>query len=73
MILFADDSTAIFTDEDRDKFEININNSLERVIHWLNVNNLKINLEKTCYISFVNINKKPKTLNNKYKDETVKK
>lgn len=73
MILFADDSTAIFTDEDQDtdNYEININKSVESIINWLNNNNLKINLQKTCYISFANINKKTKTLNIQYKGETI--
>lgn len=52
MILFADDSTILFKSQNDEIFEKEINDNLNDIITWLNENNLKINLEKTNYISF---------------------
>lgn len=57
MILFADDSTAIFTGQNMDTFENTINSTLHNIINWLTVNNLIINLEKTKLVNFGRNNK----------------
>lgn len=57
MILFADDSTALFT-RSAFNYEDEINTSLSNIINWLNVNKLKINLDKTCYMRFKTKNTK---------------
>lgn len=52
MTLFADDSTVIFTSDNENKLENDINLSLTKIIEWLECNNLNINLSKTKYINF---------------------
>lgn len=58
MILFADDSTAIFSARDLNKFESDINN-LKLIIEWMTQNNLIINLIKTNVVTY------SKEINNK--------
>lgn len=72
MILFADDSTAIFSDSKHNPNETNINKSLEYIIEWLNSNNLKINLDKTNFMTFQNKNDKSKPLTICYKGYDIK-
>lgn len=52
MVLFADDSTAIVKCSNKDKYETDINNTLKRIINWLNKNNLIVNLQKTQIMHF---------------------
>lgn len=52
MILFADDSTAIFTCKNMDTFEADVNETLGVIIDWLTNNNLLINLDKTKLVTF---------------------
>lgn len=54
MILFADDSTVLFTDTCRSRLECTINTTLEIIIKWLECNNLLINLDKTHIMTFSN-------------------
>lgn len=52
MVLFADDSTALFCDSKKDALENDINNSLSNIINWLQSNNLLINLNKSKIMNF---------------------
>jgi hypothetical protein len=52
MILFADDSTIIFTGNDTQTLQNEINKAVDTVITWLNMNNLCINLNKTKIMKF---------------------
>lgn len=51
-IMFADDTTLIIKSDNLDNFNKDINDTLVNVIHWLNNNNLKININKTCIMQF---------------------
>lgn len=55
--LFADDSTVLFKNGKRNKNNIaslcrDINSTLVSIINWLDMNNLKVNLDKTNVINF---------------------
>jgi hypothetical protein len=52
MVLFADDSTVIFSGHNLSTYESDINNTLITIIEWLTNNNLKINLDKTNVMTF---------------------
>lgn len=71
MVLFADDSTAIFTNNKNKNLELEIKDSLSKLIHWLTINNLKINLTKTHYMNFKNKNAKSIPLSIVYNNATV--
>lgn len=55
-ILFADDITIIVASEKVNNcihnHEAEINNTIDKLIQWLDTNNLKINLNKSVYINF---------------------
>lgn len=72
MTLFADDSTVIFTAEKMEShsYEIDINLNLNKIITWLNNNNLNVNLDKTYAMSFKQRINQDK-LNIKYADKTI--
>lgn len=72
MVLFADDSTAIFTDDNTIEHENDINNSLIAIMDWLNINNLKMNLDKTHIMTFKNKNSKFNKLNILYNGKKIK-
>lgn len=67
-ILFADDSTIIFTGHDKLLIENDINNTLQDTINWLTLNNLKINLQKTSIMTFRNRSNKLVDLNIQFND-----
>lgn len=52
MVLFADDSTVVVKCDDPNTYEAEINLTLNKIITWLNNNNLVINLEKTKIMHF---------------------
>jgi hypothetical protein len=54
IILFADDSTVIFTGPDALTLSLEIRQTLQNIINWLNSNNLLINLDKTNIMTFKN-------------------
>lgn len=61
MTLFADDSTITINCNDINSYKNDINESLNSIITWLNINNLKINLNKTHVMHF---NQRPITPSN---------
>lgn len=70
MILFADDSTVIFTGNNTSILTKNINYTLENIINWLKCNNLLINLDKTTLMTFSNRRKHP-PFDIHYNDKTI--
>jgi hypothetical protein len=50
-ILFADDTTLIVRDK-KDSIENLVNTELKKISHWLEINNLKLNIAKTKCIHF---------------------
>lgn len=52
MVLFADDSTALIQCRDKKRYENDINQTLTDIVHWLESNNLLINLAKTNVMHF---------------------
>lgn len=71
MVMFADDSTAIFTDYKNGEHENDINSSIASIIEWLHKNHLKINMDKTNIMMFKNINSKPDILNINYRGKNI--
>lgn len=71
MVLFADDSTVIFTGEDLHYYEEKVNRSLQSLIEWLNRNNLHINLGKTNIMNFKQRIDRITNLNVTYKDQRI--
>lgn len=51
-ILFADDTTVVIKCIDIGKYEDDITFTLNKIIDWLKINNLKINIQKTNLIQF---------------------
>lgn len=70
MVLFADDSTAIIECTNPNNYENEINDSLTKIIEWLNCNNLVINLEKTKIMQFHQRRANP-TINLTYKNYKI--
>lgn len=50
--MFADDSTIVFECNDENNFECEINNDLDKIIQWLQINKLVVNLDKTKIMNF---------------------
>lgn len=71
MVLFADDSTVIFTEKNMQVHQDNINQALCLIIEWLNNNNLHVNLEKTSVMNFKIRSIKSHNLAIKYKDHRI--
>lgn len=74
MILYADDSTAIFVGEKEKQSGPVINLALKNIIKWLTSNNLIINLDKTNIMTFnknIKLTSKITYLNNDIHDISV--
>lgn len=52
MVLFADDSTVIIKCNNPNNYELDINDTLSKIVNWLKDNNLVINLNKTKIMHF---------------------
>ncbi|RVE47616.1 hypothetical protein evm_007713 [Chilo suppressalis] len=52
IVLFADDTSLLFNVDRRKNNYDDVNNALSQVLQWFNVNNLKINANKTKCIKF---------------------
>ena len=57
-LLFADDTSLLFSDKNFQDLVLNVNQTLERVSTWFQVNKLSVNVEKTNYMIFHSRNKK---------------
>lgn len=55
-VLFADDISIIVTSNKKlntiSEHELDINNTIDKLLHWLDINHLMINLDKSVYIQF---------------------
>lgn len=72
-VLFADDAT-IFISKDKlsdIEYELDINNTIQIVVDWLALLNLKVNIDKTKMIQFRNYKKIPQKLKIVCKGEIV--
>lgn len=70
-ILYADDITVLIKCENINTYEKEINDTLNRITKWLRNNNLNINVKKTKFIQFSNINMKKIPIKIKYNNEIV--
>jgi protein associated with RNAse G/E len=52
IVLFADDTSIIITDSNRQDFNINANQMFQDINTWFNVNLLTLNFNKTQYLEF---------------------
>jgi len=50
--LFADDTNLFLYGNSLSELETTANNSLKQLTHWMTVNKLSINIDKTCYSVF---------------------
>ncbi|CAD0198524.1 unnamed protein product [Chrysodeixis includens] len=71
-VLFADDTTIILDCKNMDTFKTEIYKTLEDVIQWLDLNKLKINIEKTKFINFKTYKSKNLDLNISYNNSPIK-
>ena len=51
-ILYADDTNLFMSGKNIDTLIMNINTELCKLVQWLNVNKLSLNIEKTHYMIF---------------------
>jgi exonuclease III len=70
-ILFADDTTIVIKCNDRMTYEQDINNALNDIIHWMNINDLNININKSKWIQFISYNSNILPITLKYNNENV--
>jgi len=49
IVLFADDTSVIITDTDRDDFTRNVNKLFKNINNWLDNNTLNLNFKKTLF------------------------
>ena len=63
LLLFADDSNAFVSGKNLDETIDTMNMELNKLVTWLNVNKLSLNIEKAHYMLFTN-NKKLNTCKN---------
>jgi hypothetical protein len=71
MILFADDSTVLIKSESLLSYNKDINNTLKNIIDWLQINRLKMNIEKTQIMQFHQSKINAINLDIKYNDECI--
>ena len=53
-VLFADDTNIFDTNNDLKALINNVNSELHKIMNWLNVNKLYLNIDKTHFILFNN-------------------
>ena len=56
-VLFADDTTLLYADENLDNIFSMYNTELPKLLYWLRSNKLSLNISKTNYIIFHSKNK----------------
>lgn len=71
-ILFADDVSVIIP-KINENYNIEINNTVNKIIKWMESNNLKPNIGKTKYIQFTNKNWNKIKLKITYEDKVIEK
>lgn len=60
--LFADDTSILITDKNKDQLKYKANNVLTAVHQWFSINDLSLNMTKTIYIQFNSPNNTPETI-----------
>lgn len=69
--LFADDTTIVIKSNKLENFESQINETLQKTIQWLELNNLKANLSKTKLMQFHTRRRNPKILNVNFENQRI--
>ena len=54
LILFADDTSVFMSHKNLQQLQQNFNTEFQKIVNWLNVNKLVLNLNKTHYMIFTN-------------------
>ena len=62
VFLFADDTNIFFELNDLEKLQKIVNTELKKLVTWLNVNRLALNVSKTNFVIFKPINKPNKSV-----------
>lgn len=60
--IFADDLSIVVYKKSRLNLEVEIKETIDRVVNWLKCNNLQVNLCKITFLHFLNHNKTPENL-----------
>lgn len=71
ILLFADDTLLYYSGDNVDEIERKVNEDLERINKWLNVNKLKLNLQKTKYMVITKNDQVEYDLNIKINNESI--
>lgn len=71
IMLFADDTLLYYSGDNVDEIERKVNEDLDRINNWLNVNKLKLNLKKTKYMVIKKNSKVHFDLNIKMNEEAI--
>jgi len=58
-ILFADDTNMFITGNDLTEMSRTVNSEMEKLVYWLNINKLSLNVSKTHYIIFSSKKRQP--------------
>ncbi|KAL0868298.1 hypothetical protein ABMA27_007827 [Loxostege sticticalis] len=69
--LFADDTTVVIKCDNLNSFNDDINKTIKSIIEWLNLNNLKVNINKTKCIQFSTYNARPVDVLVKYDNNII--
>ncbi|KAL3613152.1 hypothetical protein CASFOL_042999 [Castilleja foliolosa] len=70
-VLYADDSTVIIKFTDRQTYETNVNTALERIVEWMDRNELCINLTKTNLMQFHSYARRPQKLKIAFNSQNI--
>lgn len=71
MYLFADDSTVVIKGNNIKTYEQSINEALENIVNWMQLNNLVINLNKTKCMQFYLSQKRNQNITIKYDNHII--
>jgi hypothetical protein len=69
--LFADDVSVVIPCINEDNYNTEIIKTVKAIIQWLTQNNLKININKTKFIQFVNRNRQKKAITVSYENQNL--
>ena len=51
-VLFADDTTLLYSSNNLQELSATVNNAFSNIMQWLNANKLSLNIEKTNFMIF---------------------
>ena len=69
--LFADDTNIFFQDQNLHSLELKLNEELDKVNQWLQLNRLSLNIDKTNFVVFCPPQRKPQSINLKISGRAV--